>query len=423
AEAAQRITSSGLIVGTPLYMSPEQLAGEVPGPASDQFTLAVIAFELLTGSLPFEAATQQQQVAARMVRPARSLRSAAPGVSWSDGLEAALATALHREPAERHASVTIFAQRLTAQIAAVPPSVDEARTQLLTSVTRAQPGTLEPEPAAEPPAAGAGDVVAVRVLEGGDASPTTARARRRRWGAIVAVVVAIGALTWQGLAVRRASRESGRDREGGLPETLGAPVVDGRVVRDSTARGQASGAPQDAPGRGAVRIIGPSRTATDSLRDAAGRGRGSDTGHSAALATGVRAPQPTAVPQSAASPDETRSGSSRQDPGSAGGGTGTPSTATGYDAERDLARVRQLLQDENAEADVTRALAGAREVLARATKRADSTRALMYAGQAHAYLGETEAACASLAQSARLATGTTLAPTLQRILSRLECRG
>src|SRR3990172_6010960 len=55
AAADETITQSGAVVGTPQYMSPEQCAGKRVGPASDQYSLGIVGFELLTGQTPFDA--------------------------------------------------------------------------------------------------------------------------------------------------------------------------------------------------------------------------------------------------------------------------------------------------------------------------------------------------------------------------------
>ncbi len=51
------MTTTGSVIGTPYFMSPEQCAGKVAGPQSDQYSLGVVAFQMLTGSVPFEADT------------------------------------------------------------------------------------------------------------------------------------------------------------------------------------------------------------------------------------------------------------------------------------------------------------------------------------------------------------------------------
>ena len=55
APTGERLTRIDMVVGTPEYMSPEQCAGRDAGPASDQYSLGVVAFEALTGHVPYEA--------------------------------------------------------------------------------------------------------------------------------------------------------------------------------------------------------------------------------------------------------------------------------------------------------------------------------------------------------------------------------
>jgi len=51
----EQMTQAGMVMGTPVYMSPEQVRGEQAGPRSDQYALGVLAYYLLTGTPPFEA--------------------------------------------------------------------------------------------------------------------------------------------------------------------------------------------------------------------------------------------------------------------------------------------------------------------------------------------------------------------------------
>jgi putative two-component system response regulator len=69
AGAARRLTASGSVMGTPEYMSPEQVADEAVGPASDLYSLAIVAYEMLTGRAPFRADTPAAVLVAQMTRP------------------------------------------------------------------------------------------------------------------------------------------------------------------------------------------------------------------------------------------------------------------------------------------------------------------------------------------------------------------
>jgi len=111
--ADERITETGLAVGTPAYMSPEQAAGERALDArSDTYSLACVLYEMLAGEPPYTGATARALLTKRMVDPVptvRRLRAAVPL-----GVEQALATALAKDPADRFASALAFAEALSA---------------------------------------------------------------------------------------------------------------------------------------------------------------------------------------------------------------------------------------------------------------------------------------------------------------------
>src|SRR5579859_4028684 len=68
ASSARRITASGMVIGTPEYMSPELSSGEAVGPASDLYALAVVAYEMLTGRIPFTGDTPSAVLLAHLNR-------------------------------------------------------------------------------------------------------------------------------------------------------------------------------------------------------------------------------------------------------------------------------------------------------------------------------------------------------------------
>ncbi len=107
----QRITETGLSLGTPHYMSPEQAAGTHTVDArSDQYALGAIAYELLSGEPPHSGPTAQAIIARLMTETPRAIRSTRPAVPA--GVEAAILRALEKAPADRFASCGAFANAL-----------------------------------------------------------------------------------------------------------------------------------------------------------------------------------------------------------------------------------------------------------------------------------------------------------------------
>jgi tRNA A-37 threonylcarbamoyl transferase component Bud32 len=109
AEAATVVTAAGTIVGTPAYMAPEQFHGAAPDTRTDVFSLGVIAFEMLSGELPFGRGSVADVVLAQS-RGVPALR----GDGLSPAIERAIRTALHADADRRPASPQAFSYLLNA---------------------------------------------------------------------------------------------------------------------------------------------------------------------------------------------------------------------------------------------------------------------------------------------------------------------
>ena len=116
----ERLTSTGLAIGTPTYMSPEQAAAGVVDARSDQYSLACVLYEMLVGEPPFTGPTAQAVVARRFAETARGIRPVRPTVPAA--IEHAVLKALERIPADRFDSVAAFAAALRASDAGAIPA-------------------------------------------------------------------------------------------------------------------------------------------------------------------------------------------------------------------------------------------------------------------------------------------------------------
>jgi serine/threonine protein kinase/Tfp pilus assembly protein PilF len=117
--AGDRMTATGLALGTPEYMSPEQAAGEPNVDArSDVYGLACVLYELLAGEPPYTGVTAQAVIAKRFTDPVPAVRRLRPTVP--PAMEQAVMKALASVPADRFESAEAFAKALTAPAPAQP---------------------------------------------------------------------------------------------------------------------------------------------------------------------------------------------------------------------------------------------------------------------------------------------------------------
>jgi Tol biopolymer transport system component len=133
-EGGTRLTETGLSLGTPSYMSPEQAMGERNLDArSDVYALACVVYEMLTGEPPFSGSSAQVVVAKVLTEKPTSIRALRDTVP--EGLERTVLTALAKLPADRFASAADFAAALTSPTAPPVGTASSARSAGVGSLT------------------------------------------------------------------------------------------------------------------------------------------------------------------------------------------------------------------------------------------------------------------------------------------------
>jgi serine/threonine-protein kinase len=197
AAGGQGLTQTGVVIGTPYYMSPEQCRAEPLDSRSDVYSLGAVLYEMLSGSPPFEAATATGVVAKHLTDPPPRLPSA---LGVSQAVEAVIIRALSKEPAQRQADAAEFAGELAR-------AVSESATSPLHRAETARESA--PPPATRQAGLGEIGLGAAGQPAYGQASyqqravPQAPQAKRSRTGLVVGVSVAavvlligIGSAAW-----------------------------------------------------------------------------------------------------------------------------------------------------------------------------------------------------------------------------------
>lgn len=195
AKAAQEtaLTTTGAIVGTPEYMSPEQARGEAVDARTDIYSLGIVAYEMLSGRTPFGGTTPHAVLHQQIYEPPppiRRVRSDLPA-----GVDAVLERALTKEPNQRYATVSLFVEALAAALGGEVTAMPVTEAPTLKAATAAK---RRPSPRARP-AGSAQPGVPVTPKPVRTAKPTAAGRRLPGWiwalGALVALLLIAGMVT------------------------------------------------------------------------------------------------------------------------------------------------------------------------------------------------------------------------------------
>ncbi|MCW2915779.1 MAG: serine/threonine protein kinase [Actinomycetia bacterium] len=137
-EEATRLTSTGMLIGTPAYLSPEQADGKLVLPASDLYSLGCVLYELLTGRPPFAGETPSGVLMGHLLRTPQAPSALRPGLSaqWDQ----AVLTALAKDPQDRYTNAADMRAALLNALEPTAASVAAARDRLAVPAQRVPPG-------------------------------------------------------------------------------------------------------------------------------------------------------------------------------------------------------------------------------------------------------------------------------------------
>jgi tRNA A-37 threonylcarbamoyl transferase component Bud32 len=295
------LTQAGTLIGTPMYMSPEQILGlEVDG-RSDLFSCGVLLYELLTGRKPFTGSVTtviQQVLHVEPEPPSRA--NTALGADWDRLLQRALA----KKPEQRFASAREFAQALRDTLARHHDDATVVMAPPPPSAQFAPVAPVAPTPAVRP------------------ATPATARPSRRGSTALAAGVIALAGAAGLFMLLRPAPRQGPEQQVAIAPAASGSGAPAPAPEPTPAPPPMAAPVPTTAPLPPALPTAPPARasatppatapapapapasvaTAPPRAQEAASRPAPGPAPRPAALPTSAPAPRPAAAPATPSAP-------------------------------------------------------------------------------------------------------------------------
>ena len=249
---SQKVTKTGLVIGTPEFMSPEQLAGDKLDGRSDIYSLALVLFKMVTGKLPFEASTVQETMIQRLTDEPLTLAAARPDLRFPSGFQETLDAGLTRSPVDRYQTAAKFAndiasvvglQRSAGLAAPLPSTRSDDKTQLLDAPPSRTAALKRPPPAAPGRRRSLVPIVlgTVAVLGGGGAAVAVFGGGRKTTGAVRPDTAGQAAAPHTGdTASRRPGGRPGGEADPTGSEASHAARLDPAEARASLARLQDS---------------------------------------------------------------------------------------------------------------------------------------------------------------------------------------
>jgi len=179
-EAGEKLTQTGMAVGTPLYMSPEQSMGDAVGPTADIYSLGCVLYEMLIGTPPFTGPNARAIMARHAMTPVSGLQEVRASIP--DEVEEAVLAALAKVPADRPQTAKAFCEIMGTPLGATATRRANIRVTSTRNPTAGARMTLE-------------QFEALKAAEAG-AKPSLWK-RPVVWAAAALVLVGLGAGYWK----------------------------------------------------------------------------------------------------------------------------------------------------------------------------------------------------------------------------------
>ena len=393
-ESAGR-TQTGFVIGTPQWMSPEQILGETLDGRSDVYALGLLAYFMLTGRRAFENASAEAEMMARLTSPLRPLAQILPSVSWPVGLQAVFNRTLSRDVNERPSGALAFAKDLagvaaSAFTATMGASFEAGRTSNAASLS--------------------GVSVHESLVRESSSDNTATRSK------VLPIAVGVAAIAALAFFTMRQFTSS---------ENAPTNTVAGANNPRATAEPQAVASARDSVDRGAGSLPASETPPAVALP-------GSNSPPPPPRTTGGQSSAPSGVPRGAVSQlSATAVGESakpiapRNTPAAPGGNPDGANAAPPTVAHNELLRLMDLADGELAGNDsgAVRGIIRKLELLApKLTTATDQGNAHLYTAMSHATLGENTKACVSLNRAEPLAVQSkALRENVQQWHQQLRC--